>query len=63
MARARAEAAELITRLGDRAIDSGPTLISEIRTHKPGDTVSPAYERDGKERTVRLALGEPEGER
>jgi putative serine protease PepD len=53
----------VITRLGDRAIDSGPTLISEIRTHKPGDTVSPAYERDGKERTVRLALGEPEGER
>ncbi|WP_415947589.1 S1C family serine protease [Streptomyces sp. KLOTTS4A1] len=51
------EPGDLITKLGDRAIDSGPTLISEIWTYRPGDTVKLTYERDGKEHTVDVTLG------
>ncbi|WP_156727897.1 S1C family serine protease [Streptomyces apocyni] len=50
------EPGDLITKLGDRPIDSGPTLISEIWTYQPGDEVELTYERDGKERTVELVL-------
>ncbi|GAA0659017.1 trypsin-like peptidase domain-containing protein [Streptomyces thermocarboxydovorans] len=48
---------DVITKLDDRVIDSGPTLIGEIWTHKPGDRVTITYERDGKERTTELTLG------
>ncbi|MGX4690921.1 S1C family serine protease [Streptomyces sp. JNUCC 63] len=48
---------DVITRLDDRVIDSGPTLIGEIWTHKPGDKVTLTYERAGKEHTVDLTLG------
>ncbi|MFJ5558223.1 S1C family serine protease [Streptomyces sp. NPDC093250] len=48
---------DVITKLDDRVIDSGPTLIGEIWTHKPGDKVTITYERDGKERTTELTLG------
>ncbi|MFV0134933.1 S1C family serine protease [Streptomyces sp. HMX87] len=48
---------DVITKLDDRVIDSGPTLIGEIWTHKPGDKVTVTYERGGKERTVELTLG------
>ncbi|MFI9823121.1 S1C family serine protease [Streptomyces sp. NPDC052013] len=48
---------DVITKLDDRVIDSGPTLIGEIWTHKPGDEVTITYERDGKERTTELTLG------
>ncbi|MFC7306041.1 S1C family serine protease [Streptomyces monticola] len=48
---------DLITKLDDRPIDSGPTLISEIWTHKPGDTVQLTYKRGGDEHTVDVVLG------
>ncbi|MEU3947279.1 trypsin-like peptidase domain-containing protein [Streptomyces sp. NPDC029526] len=51
------EPGDVITKLDDRVIDSGPTLIGEIWTHKPGDEVTLTYERDGKERTTELTLG------
>jgi putative serine protease PepD len=47
---------DVITRLDDRVIDSGPTLIGEIWTHKPGDKVTLTYERADKEHTVDLTL-------
>ncbi|MFI6943953.1 trypsin-like peptidase domain-containing protein [Streptomyces sp. NPDC050418] len=56
-AKAGLKPGDLITKLDDRPIDSGPTLISEIWNHKPGDTVKLTYERDGKERTVDVVLG------
>ena len=43
-------------------IDSGPTLISEIWTHKPGDQVPLTYQRGGKENTVTITLGERKGD-
>ncbi|MFE9771091.1 S1C family serine protease [Streptomyces sp. NPDC005931] len=53
---------DVITKLDDRVIDSGPTLIGEIWTHKPGDKVTLTYERDGKERTTELTLGSRVGD-
>ncbi|MEV5548046.1 trypsin-like peptidase domain-containing protein [Streptomyces sp. NPDC052309] len=53
---------DVITKLDDRVIDSGPTLIGEIWTHKPGDKVTVTYERDGKEHTVELTLGSRVGD-
>ncbi|MFD7534254.1 trypsin-like peptidase domain-containing protein [Streptomyces sp. NPDC059819] len=53
---------DVITKFGDMPIDSGPTLISEIWTHKPGDQVPLTYKRDGKETTVTITLGERKGD-
>ncbi|MEU1307355.1 trypsin-like peptidase domain-containing protein [Streptomyces cinnamoneus] len=53
---------DVITKLGGTQIDSGPTLISEIWTHKPGDKVSLTYTRDGKQSTVDIVLGERKGD-
>ncbi|GGP69343.1 trypsin-like peptidase domain-containing protein [Streptomyces melanogenes] len=53
---------DVITKFGDTVIDSGPTLISEIWTHKPGDQVQLTYKRDGKEATVTVTLGERTGD-
>ncbi|MHC3471243.1 S1C family serine protease [Streptomyces sp. 7R007] len=53
---------DVITKLDDTVIDSGPTLIGEIWTHKPGDKVTITYERDGKTHTVDLTLGSRVGD-
>ncbi|MER6995273.1 trypsin-like peptidase domain-containing protein [Streptomyces sp. NPDC000410] len=61
-AKAGLKAGDVITKFGGRAIDSGPTLISEIWNHKPGDKVTLTYERGGKESTATITLGEREGD-
>ena len=53
---------DVITKLDDHVIDSGPTLIGEIWTHQPGDKVTITYERGGKSHTVDLTLGSREGD-
>ncbi|MET7361826.1 trypsin-like peptidase domain-containing protein [Streptomyces sp. NPDC005562] len=53
---------DVITKLDDMPVDSGPTLIGQIWTHKPGDTVKITYERDGKEHTVDVTLGQRKGD-
>ncbi|MDT9681828.1 trypsin-like peptidase domain-containing protein [Streptomyces sp. TRM76323] len=53
---------DVITRFGDRIIDSGPTLISEIWTHQPGDTVALTYKRGTQEKQVQVTLGERKGD-
>lgn len=53
---------DVITKLDDTVIDSGPTLIGEIWTHKPGDKVTITYKRDGKEHTADLTLGSRVGD-
>ncbi|WP_086801738.1 S1C family serine protease [Streptomyces caniscabiei] len=53
---------DVITKLDDHVIDSGPTLIGEIWTHVPGDKVTLTYTRDGKTRTAEVTLGEREGD-
>ncbi|OKJ67100.1 S1C family serine protease [Streptomyces sp. CB02261] len=61
-AKAGLKAGDVITGFGDRQIDSGPTLISEIWTHQPGDSVKITYERDGKTSTATVTLGERTGD-
>ena len=53
---------DVITKLDDRVIDSGPTLIGEIWTHKPGDEVTVTYERGGKQHTTEVTLGSKVGD-
>ncbi|MEW2287933.1 trypsin-like peptidase domain-containing protein [Streptomyces sp. NPDC047841] len=53
---------DVITKLDDHVIDSGPTLIGEIWTHKPGDKVTVTYKRGGQEHTVELTLGSRVGD-
>ncbi|GAA0386597.1 S1C family serine protease [Streptomyces luteireticuli] len=54
---------DVIVKLGDTKVDSGPTLISEIWTHKPGTKVSVTYIRDGKQKTTEITLGERTGDK
>ncbi|MFJ6797436.1 S1C family serine protease [Streptomyces sp. NPDC091268] len=54
---------DIITELGGRPIDSGPTLISMIWTYKPGDTVKLTYLRGGKPTTVDITLGSRVGDK
>ncbi|MEU3032661.1 trypsin-like peptidase domain-containing protein [Streptomyces incarnatus] len=53
---------DVITKLDDSVIDSGPTLIGEIWTHKPGDKVTITYKRGGQEHTAQLTLGARTGD-
>ncbi|MFF9085681.1 S1C family serine protease [Streptomyces sp. NPDC014991] len=53
---------DLISKLDDHVIDSGPTLIGEIWTHKPGDKVTVTYKRGGQEHTAELTLGARQGD-
>ncbi|MFF4314554.1 S1C family serine protease [Streptomyces sp. 900105755] len=53
---------DVITKLDDTVIDSGPTLIGEIWTHKPGDKVEITYKRGGSEHTVTVTLGSRVGD-
>ncbi|MEU2925453.1 trypsin-like peptidase domain-containing protein [Streptomyces sp. NPDC007251] len=53
---------DVITKLDDMVIDSGPTLIGAIWTHKPGDKVTLTYKRGGQEHTTQLTLGSRVGD-
>lgn len=61
-AKAGLKSGDVITKFNDVPIDSGPTLISEIWTHKPGDKIKITYTRDGKQSQVEVTLGERKGD-
>ncbi|MEV6419837.1 trypsin-like peptidase domain-containing protein [Streptomyces sp. NPDC051662] len=61
-AKAGLKAGDIITKFNGTPIDSGPTLIGQIWTHRPGDKVTLTYKRDGKESTTEVTLGQREGE-
>ncbi|MFG2195651.1 S1C family serine protease [Streptomyces sp. NPDC048639] len=61
-AKAGLKPGDVITKLDDTVIDSGPTLISTIWTHKPGDQVKLTYKRGGKTSTVNVTLGSRAGD-
>ncbi|MFJ2023695.1 trypsin-like peptidase domain-containing protein [Streptomyces sp. NPDC087897] len=61
-AKAGLKGGDVITKFNDTVIDSGPTLIGEIWTRKPGEKVTLTYERDGKEATAEVTLGQREGD-
>ncbi|MBK3563127.1 S1C family serine protease [Streptomyces sp. MBT62] len=61
-AKAGLKAGDVITKFDGSVIDSGPTLIGEIWTHKPDDKVSITYKRDGTEHTTELTLASRVGD-
>ncbi|WP_329385201.1 S1C family serine protease [Streptomyces sp. NBC_01716] len=61
-AKAGLKSGDVITKFNNVQIDSGPTLISEIWTHKPGDKIKITYTRDGKQSQVDVTLGERKGD-
>ncbi|MEU0130343.1 trypsin-like peptidase domain-containing protein [Streptomyces sp. NPDC006289] len=61
-AQAGLKAGDVITKFDDTAVDSGPTLIGEIWTHKAGDKVTLTYKRDGRTATAEVTLGERKGD-
>ncbi|MEW2065870.1 trypsin-like peptidase domain-containing protein [Streptomyces sp. NPDC007346] len=61
-AKAGLKPGDVITKFNDTVIDSGPTLIGEIWTRKPGEKVTLTYERDGKTATAEVTLGQREGD-
>ncbi|MCY7372239.1 MAG: trypsin-like peptidase domain-containing protein, partial [Spirochaetaceae bacterium] len=48
---------DVITAVGDQAVDGADSLIATIRSHRPGDEVAVNYRRGGEESTVSVALG------
>jgi putative serine protease PepD len=56
-AKARLKAGDVVTAVGGKSIASGDDLTRVIDSHKPGDTVSVTYRRDGDEHTVQVKLG------
>jgi serine protease Do len=52
---------DIITKIDDTKIEEPDDLSAAIRKHKPGDNVTVAYIRDGKEQTVKAVLGKWKG--
>ncbi|WP_202512109.1 trypsin-like peptidase domain-containing protein, partial [Streptomyces sp. SID3343] len=61
-AKAGLKAGDVITKLGDRSIGAYEDLFSEIWSHRPGDKVKVTYQRDGKEATTDVTLGQRDGD-
>ncbi|WP_243638950.1 S1C family serine protease [Streptacidiphilus pinicola] len=53
---------DVITALDGVIIDSGPTLVSEIWAHHPGDKISVTFTRNGQTHTTTLTLGSRSGD-
>jgi putative serine protease PepD len=50
-------AGDVITKVGDRSVDSADALIAAIRSHQPGDSVVLTYTHNGTETTSKATLG------
>ena len=50
-------AGDVITKVGDRTVDSADALIAAIRSHRPGDKVVLTYTRGGSTATASVTLG------
>ncbi|MGH3498861.1 MAG: trypsin-like peptidase domain-containing protein [Nocardioidaceae bacterium] len=59
--RAGLRVGDTITKLDDVAVQDGISLIVAIRRHRPGDTVTLTYLRDGSTHTATLTLAEKIG--
>ncbi|MDF2257376.1 trypsin-like peptidase domain-containing protein [Streptomyces ferralitis] len=53
---------DVITKLNDTVVDSGPTLIGTIWQHRPGDQAQVTYQRGGSTHTTTVTLGERKGD-
>ena len=52
---------DVITKLDDQVIDGSESLVATVRGHRPGDSVTITYLRDGKSHTTTASLGSDEG--
>jgi putative serine protease PepD len=50
-------AGDIITKVGNRSVDSADALIASIRSHRPGDSVVLTYTNNGTEKTTKVTLG------
>jgi putative serine protease PepD len=46
----------VVTRLGERRIDSADALVAAVRSHRPGTTVDVTYLRGGQQATTTVEL-------
>ncbi|MFG2521594.1 trypsin-like peptidase domain-containing protein [Streptomyces sp. NPDC048527] len=60
-AKAGIKGSDVVTAVDGARIHSAEELIVKIRSHRPGDHLALAVERDGKERKVTLVLGSADG--
>jgi serine protease Do len=54
---------DIITKVGDKEINSPSDLIAAVTSHNPGDEVSVSYLRENKEHNTTVKLGEKKAER
>jgi serine protease Do len=54
---------DIITKVGDKTINSPSNLIAAVTSHKPGDEVSVSYLRENKELNSNVKLGEKKADR
>ncbi|MFI6598314.1 S1C family serine protease [Nonomuraea sp. NPDC050536] len=57
-AKAGLKQGDLITKIGDKAVDGGDTVVGQVRGFKPGQQVKITYMRDGKPNEVTVTLEE-----
>jgi serine protease DegQ len=57
-ARSGMRSGDVIVRLDDAEISVVEDLFAELREHKPGETVTLEFKRDGETRTVEVTLGD-----
>lgn len=55
-AKAGLQQGDVVTKVGDRVIDSADSLVAAIRSAVPGSTVTLTYERDGRTATATVTL-------
>ncbi|MFC7107775.1 S1C family serine protease [Nonomuraea rubra] len=56
--RAGLKEGDLITKIGDKAVDGGDTVVGQVRGFKPGQEVKITYMRDGATHEVGVTLSE-----
>jgi serine protease Do len=52
------EEGDIIIELENMAVSGGEMLLNEVRSHKPGETVTLRIDREGKTQRVKVKLGE-----
>jgi putative serine protease PepD len=55
-AQAGLRAGDVVTRFGERQIDSADALVAAVRSHRPGESVQVTYLRDGRSATATVQL-------
>jgi len=55
------EKGDVITKVDDVRVSDGQSLIVQIRTHRPGDTITLTFTRDGEEKTADVTLAGEDG--